>query len=97
MPSPCWNPDMQNIRSSRQGLIPRYSSLNVISYKVDKQIEALEMFTNHEELNSQESTSSLVAAYFRGPDRNHAINGANSYASNNTSTTHPRDVVSRSL
>lgn len=97
MPSPCWDPDMRNIRSSRQGLNLRYSSLNAMSFKVNKQIEEFELSTHHEELNSQESTSSLVAANFRGPDRNHAINGTNSYASNDTSTTHPSDVVSRSL
>lgn len=54
------------------------------------------MSTHHEELNFQESTCSLVAANFCVPDRDQTINGTNSYASNDTSITHPGDVVSRS-
>ena len=55
------------------------------------------MSTHHEELNGQKSPSSLVAANFCGPDRNHTINSANSYAGNDTSKAHPGDIVSRSL
>ena len=51
----------------------------------------------HEELNSQESPSGRMAADLRRPHRDHTINRPNTDPCHDSRTSHPGDIVRRSL